>query len=739
MAAGTVNGVERAESITALWFSQGRSDKIWAAAITVERDSYGDVAAWHVIRLWGKRWGVLQSARQSFGPSRAYSARGWMSGKVSQKRGEGYRDIEWRSSQTGVYNALRALGVVVDDSPKPAPAVVDGTAGAVAVAAMTPPAAIRTPQVDDRYRVVESGKLYQITAIGQPGPNSFQYAPIKSDGTLGPGNVGGLNALNNVIRDGSWKFVAPVVPVVPTEIQLGGIYQNVRIGTRWIVTKILDGGEFEFRQYFENAAPGNAQTGGMAGFARMIRNGEFTLVGGASPPPDDTRPALNLNGVGLSRLKDVYSGVVRLTWTPNDGQSVKLGPISAAAIEGEAIRLAKRDGNGVLIVRFVDARGEPEVSYPVAALPASPKPVIVAETPARPAPPDDFGQQIREAVAKGDKIQAIKRYRDFYGVGLADAKNAVEGIAAGQTWGDENPAAIASGSLGPVTPLPGGAYLAVTPAAPAPNLTTALKQAADRPVPDFIKRGYPWTERSFGSALQAPTNEAIQAVFSREFANSWRLSRSNLKMAGLFNALCEPELWVVTRDAEIFSRQTWGKLAEKVNMAAEKSGATVKPDPVQEEFAKQAIRRRMAEARVIESFPASLSGPNWGAGSIRDIRKGVASSAAFVDALEATFDQIVVDRWQAGGLSDDELAALLIGLNDRERWLVTRAGVRHSRTRFEVDAIQRAKERVGPVAYAWDIEPEGRGKRNRKAADDDDSIVYSWDEEPAGRGRRRNK
>ena len=40
-------------------------------------------------------------------------------------------------------------------------------------------------------------------------------------------------------------------------------------------------------------------------------------------------------------------------------------------------------------------------------------------------PPDNLGE-VRDLVAKGLMIEAIKRYRELTGVGLAEAKNAVE-------------------------------------------------------------------------------------------------------------------------------------------------------------------------------------------------------------------------------------------------------------------------------------------------------------------------
>jgi ribosomal protein L7/L12 len=44
---------------------------------------------------------------------------------------------------------------------------------------------------------------------------------------------------------------------------------------------------------------------------------------------------------------------------------------------------------------------------------------------------DDFEEEIRKLLDSGNKIQAIKMYREQTGVGLAEAKDAVEALAAG--------------------------------------------------------------------------------------------------------------------------------------------------------------------------------------------------------------------------------------------------------------------------------------------------------------------
>ena len=42
--------------------------------------------------------------------------------------------------------------------------------------------------------------------------------------------------------------------------------------------------------------------------------------------------------------------------------------------------------------------------------------------------PSDVDPRIVEYLRKGNKIEAIKQYREIHDVGLAEAKNAVEGI-----------------------------------------------------------------------------------------------------------------------------------------------------------------------------------------------------------------------------------------------------------------------------------------------------------------------
>ena len=47
---------------------------------------------------------------------------------------------------------------------------------------------------------------------------------------------------------------------------------------------------------------------------------------------------------------------------------------------------------------------------------------------------DAFENEIRELLASGDKIAAVKRYREETGVGLAEAKAAVESLEAGGSF-----------------------------------------------------------------------------------------------------------------------------------------------------------------------------------------------------------------------------------------------------------------------------------------------------------------
>jgi len=49
---------------------------------------------------------------------------------------------------------------------------------------------------------------------------------------------------------------------------------------------------------------------------------------------------------------------------------------------------------------------------------------------------EPFEDEIRKLIASSSKIEAIKRYREKTGTGLAEAKDAVEAIAAGQPLSD---------------------------------------------------------------------------------------------------------------------------------------------------------------------------------------------------------------------------------------------------------------------------------------------------------------
>jgi len=52
---------------------------------------------------------------------------------------------------------------------------------------------------------------------------------------------------------------------------------------------------------------------------------------------------------------------------------------------------------------------------------------------------DALEEQIRELLASGDKIAAIKRYREATSVGLAEAKAAVEALEAGRSLTESPP------------------------------------------------------------------------------------------------------------------------------------------------------------------------------------------------------------------------------------------------------------------------------------------------------------
>ena len=52
---------------------------------------------------------------------------------------------------------------------------------------------------------------------------------------------------------------------------------------------------------------------------------------------------------------------------------------------------------------------------------------------------EDFEEEVRRLLDSGNKIQAIKVYREHTGVGLAEAKDAVEAFAAGSDLADSPP------------------------------------------------------------------------------------------------------------------------------------------------------------------------------------------------------------------------------------------------------------------------------------------------------------
>jgi ribosomal protein L7/L12/DNA-directed RNA polymerase subunit RPC12/RpoP len=50
--------------------------------------------------------------------------------------------------------------------------------------------------------------------------------------------------------------------------------------------------------------------------------------------------------------------------------------------------------------------------------------------------PTTAGEDVSDLIRRGKKIEAIKRYREQTGVGLKEAKDAVEAMEAAQTWGN---------------------------------------------------------------------------------------------------------------------------------------------------------------------------------------------------------------------------------------------------------------------------------------------------------------
>lgn len=58
---------------------------------------------------------------------------------------------------------------------------------------------------------------------------------------------------------------------------------------------------------------------------------------------------------------------------------------------------------------------------------------------------DDWRQKIVEMLERGQKIEAIKIYREATGIGLAEAKSFVEGLERSLATGELPPAAAATG------------------------------------------------------------------------------------------------------------------------------------------------------------------------------------------------------------------------------------------------------------------------------------------------------
>jgi ribosomal protein L7/L12 len=86
--------------------------------------------------------------------------------------------------------------------------------------------------------------------------------------------------------------------------------------------------------------------------------------------------------------------------------------------QDHAARLARLERKLDLLLRYWEIQDSTAV------------PVVPAVT--APAPPtrtnDDLARELAALVARGQKIEAIKRYREYTGTGLREAKEAVEAI-----------------------------------------------------------------------------------------------------------------------------------------------------------------------------------------------------------------------------------------------------------------------------------------------------------------------
>lgn len=150
-----------------------------------------------------------------------------------------------------------------------------------------------------------------------------------------------------------------------------------------------------------------------------------------------------LTGLGLKEAKDavekIAAGeVVSVSQTVTQPRTGSGSGEVSQALRGEIRRAlqAGRKIEAIKLVREQTGLGLKEAKDAVEAIeaaldPADPEPAVVLHT-----PQDRDGMlvlaEVRNLVAAGDKLGAIKRFREHFAVGLQEAKDAVEAIEHGQ-------------------------------------------------------------------------------------------------------------------------------------------------------------------------------------------------------------------------------------------------------------------------------------------------------------------
>lgn len=147
-------------------------------------------------------------------------------------------------------------------------------------------------------------------------------------------------------------------------------------------------------------------------------------------------------GLGLKEAKDLVDGLeqgksteFQVTFQPRTPLSIdyesEVRRLLAAGNKIGAIKLI-RQNTGIGLKEAKDAAEAMEAGRPF----TLPQPSAAAEstTPAAPLAQADAWVEIDQLMRSGNKIGAIKRHREAFGTGLAEAKQAVEMRAAGSAF-----------------------------------------------------------------------------------------------------------------------------------------------------------------------------------------------------------------------------------------------------------------------------------------------------------------